>query len=328
VPYNLGVNSGDTLPARRSPPLAEHQHGAHGRPVGRLLIVLALSAILFAVQVVGGIVTGSLALLADAGHLLTDTTGLGLALLAIWFARRPASPRNTFGYYRLEILAALANGLLLLAVAAFILVEAWERLNSPRDVQALPMLALAGLAANLVGVRLLHAEAHHSLNMQGAFLEVVSDALASVGVVAAAVIIQLTGWTVVDPLFSVGIALFIVPRTVRLLMAAVHVLLEATPTHIDVAAIEESLGQVAGVERVHDLHVWTITSGFVAMSGHAILNGRRDPGEVLAALRSVLADEFAITHSTIQLERRTPDGEELCADQSCVTPVLERASAR
>jgi len=297
--------------------------------VRRLLIVLTLSGILFAVQVVGGIVTGSLALLADAGHLLTDTTGLGLALLAIWFARRPASPRNTFGYYRLEILAALANGLLLLAVAAFILVEAWERLNAPRDVQALPMLALAlaGLAANLVGVKLLHADAQHSLNVQGAFLEVVSDAVASVGVVAAAIVIQLTGWTVVDPLFSVGIALFIVPRTVRLLMAAVHVLLEATPAHIDMAAIEESLGQVAGVERVHDLHVWTITSGFVAMSGHAILSGRRDPGEVLAALRGVLADEFAITHCTIQLERRTFNGDELCADQSCVIPVLERAGA-
>jgi cobalt-zinc-cadmium efflux system protein len=308
---------------------AEHP-ASLDRPVGRLLLVLALTTLFLVIEVAGSLLTGSLALLADAGHLLTDVTGLGLALLATWFARRPASPRNTFGYYRLEILAALLNGVLLLGVAVFILYEAWERLGQPAEIASTPMLllALAGLGVNLIGVRLLHGAHEHGLHVQAACLEVVADALGSLAVVVAAVLIQVTGWALIDTLFSIGIGLFIVPRTVRLLSAAVQVLLEASPAHIDLDALERALARVQGVLRIHDLHVWTITSGFVAMSGHAVLDHPSDAVRVLASLRAVLERDFGITHSTIQLERLTGGDADPCPDETCVVVTADKVGAR
>ncbi len=310
--------------------MASYQSAA-GRHSGRLSLALALSAAILLLEALGGVLTGSLALLADAGHVLADVAGLSLALLAIWFARRPASPRNTFGYYRLEILAALANGLLLLGVAAFILLEAWRRLGHPREVASAPMLALAllALAANLTSLKLLHGTGEHSLTLQAASLEVGADALGSLAVVVAAVVIHLTGWESVDTLFSVALALFMIPRTLHLLQATVQVLLEATPAHIELRELERALSRVPGVARIHDLHVWTITSGFVAMSGHAVLVQPSDANQVLAALRGVLERDFGISHSTIQLERAGPAGAEPCTDEACVVfDTTARDSAR
>src|SRR5438034_11821985 len=214
---------------------------AAARSQGVLIKALALTGGLLALEVVGGLWTGSLALLADAAHVLTDVGGLILALFAIWIASRPPTPEKTYGYYRVEILAALVNALVLLVVAGAILVEAYRRLRAPPDVLGGPMLAVAvvGLAANLGCAWLLHADAATSLNVRGAYLHVLSDALASVGVVAAALVVVATGWTLADPLASVAIALIIAPRTWGLLKQAVNVLLEGTPTHLDLAEIED-----------------------------------------------------------------------------------------
>jgi cobalt-zinc-cadmium efflux system protein len=211
--------------------VADHRtaSSAHQR---RLVVVLCLTAVYMAAEVVGGLVSGSLALIADAGHMLTDVLGLAMALLAIRFAQRPATPARTYGFYRLEILAALANSLVLFGVAAYILYEAWQRLMAPPEVNTTAMLliALGGLVVNVIGLRLLHVGSHESLNMHGAYLEVLADLLGSIAVIVAAVLIALTGWWQVDPLISALIALFILPRTWMLLRSVIDVLLESTPT--------------------------------------------------------------------------------------------------
>src|SRR5438034_11207569 len=275
---------------------------AAARSQGVLIKALALTGGLLALEVVGGLWTGSLALLADAAHVLTDVGGLILALFAIWIASRPPTPEKTYGYYRVEILAALVNALVLLVVAGAILVEAYRRLRAPPDVLGGPMLAVAvvGLAANLGCAWLLHADAATSLNVRGAYLHVLSDALASVGVVAAALVVVATGWTLADPLASVAIALIIVPRTWGLLKQAVNVLLEGTPTHLDLGEIEEAITRVPGVQRVHDLHVWTLTSGREAMSAHVVVGDLRDGERLIEALHAVLHTRFGIDHTTIQ----------------------------
>lgn len=284
-------------------------HGAHATAAGRSRGVLAITLVLtggfMLVELIGGLITGSLALLADAGHMFTDTAGLALALFAIWAAARPPTPAKTYGYYRAEILAALVNALILLVVAGVILVEAYARLRVPRDVQAFPMLVVAavGLGVNLVSARLLHHDAEHSLNVRAAYLEVLTDALSSVGVIAASVVIMVTGWTLADPLVSVGIALFIVPRTWSLLKQAVNVLLEGTPAHLDLGEIEAAMVDVEGVRRVHDLHVWTLTSGREAMSAHVVVSDIRQSERLLDALHAVLHTRFGIDHTTIQLEK-------------------------
>jgi cobalt-zinc-cadmium efflux system protein len=269
----------------------------------RLLVVLGLTVAYLVAQVAGGLYTGSLALLADAGHMLTDAFGLGMAVAALRFARRPATSVNTYGFYRAEILAALVNSLVLLGVALFIFVEAWARLREPAAVHAGPMLVVAagGLVVTLVGVRLLHAGAERSLNTRGAFLEVLGDLFGALGTIAAALAIIATGWTPIDPIVSALIGLLIVPRAWGLLKSVVDVLLESAPRSVDLRALESAMLAVPGVVSVHDLHVWTITSGFVAMSGHVGASGRRS-AEVLHDLRALLRERFGIEHVTLQVE--------------------------
>jgi len=257
------------------------------------------------VEAAGALWTGSLALAADAGHMLADSGALALALFAAWIASRPPTPAKTFGYYRVEILAALVNALILLGVAGWILLEAYQRIFTPRPVLAGPMLVIAalGLGVNGLAAWLLHQSAAASLNVRAAYLEVVTDGLASVGVLVAAIVVMATGWTVIDPLVSVGIAVVIVPRTWRLLTQAVNILLEGTPAHLALNEIEEAMAQVAGVRRIHDLHVWTLTSGREAMSAHVVVEDPRQSDRLLEALHAVLHARFGIDHTTIQLEK-------------------------
>jgi cobalt-zinc-cadmium efflux system protein len=280
-----------------------HHHHASRR---RLAAVLGLTSAFLAVEVAGGILTGSLALLADAGHMLTDVAGLVLALAAMKFAERRPSPRRTYGYHRVEILAALTNALVLAAVAGYILAEAWERFRDPHPIATGPVLAVAtlGLVVNAVGAVLLHRGSRASLNVRGAYNEVLADALSSVGVIAGAAVIMATGWLFVDPLVAVAIALFVLPRTWALVREAVHVLLEGTPPEVDIAALRRALEGVPGVKAVHDLHVWTLTSGVHALSAHAVLQEGAAHGIVLGALRARVTGEFPISHVTVQLEER------------------------
>jgi cobalt-zinc-cadmium efflux system protein len=274
-------------------------------------------------EVVGGVLTGSLALLADSGHLLTDVLGLSMALAAIRFARRPATPGKTYGFYRAEILAALVNSVLLLFVAGWILFAAYERLSNPTEINALPMLivALGGLIVTLIGARLLHHGARESLNVRGAFLEVVGDLLGAIGTIVAAIVILTTGWLTADPIISAIIGLLIVPRAWTLLRSVIDVLLEATPHHLDMREIETAMRAVDGVDSVHDLHVWTITSGFDAMSGHVRSNGRRSE-DVLHDLRHTLRERFGIEHMTLQVEAvdHADDGACCIVDPRCFVP--------
>ena len=285
-----------------------HRETAAGRSRGALLGSLAITGGFLLVEAAGAVWTGSLALAADAGHMLTDVGGLALALFAVWIAARPPTPAKTYGYYRVEILAATVNALLLLAVAGLILVEAYHRVRAPREVLGGPMLAiaLAGLAANLVAAWWLHRGARESLNVRAAYLEVLGDALSSLGVVVAALMLMRTGITLVDPLVSALIALFIVPRTWRLLRQAVNVLLEGTPAHLDLAEVEAAIIGIPGVRRVHDLHVWTLTSGREAMSAHVVVGDVGESERLLDALHAVLHADFGIDHTTIQLDREQP----------------------
>jgi cobalt-zinc-cadmium efflux system protein len=281
-----------------------HRETAASRSRGALVAALGLTGGYMVVELIGAYLTGSLALFADAAHMLADVGGLALALFATWIASRPPTPAKTYGYYRAEILAALLNALVLLAVATAVLLEAWERFFHPRPVAGGPMLAIGGLGlvVNLVGAWLLHRDAEHSLNVRAAYLEVLSDAVSSLGVLIAAGIVLGTGWTPADALVGVGIALFIVPRTWSLLRQAVNVLLEGVPAHLDLSAIEEAMTQVPGVVRLHDLHVWTLTSGREAMSAHVVVVDVRESERLLEALHAVLHARFGIDHTTIQLE--------------------------
>jgi cobalt-zinc-cadmium efflux system protein len=283
------------------------QTSATGKNRRLLWITFALTFTFFIVEVVGGIWTNSLALLADAAHMLTDVGGLGLALFAAWMSSKPTTPAKTYGYYRVEILAALANAVVLFLMSFYILYEAVRRFSAPPEVQSVPMLAVAmvGLVVNLIGIWLLHSSSKESLNMQGAFLEVVSDLLGSAGVIVAAVIMWTSGWWYADPIFSVVIGLFILPRTWSLMRQAVDVLLEATPAHINLAEVEEAMKGVEGVALVHDLHVWTITSGIEALSAHVVLADDLLPDvarSVVERTAAVLKEKFKIDHTTIQVE--------------------------
>jgi len=291
-----------------------HAHGhdrntAAARSRSVLVLTLVLTATTMVIEFVAGLWTGSLALLADAGHMLTDATALGLALIATWLAARPPTPAKTYGYYRAEILAALANALLLFAVAGSILVEAWHRARTPAPVLAVPMAAVAavGLGVNLVAAWLLHRGARDSLTVRSAYLEVLSDALSSLAALVAAGVVLTTGWTGADPLASGVIVLLILPRTWQLLRQAVNVLLEGTPAHLSLAEIERAMTRVAGVRRVHDLHVWTLTSGREAMSAHVVVDDVRESERLLASLHAVLHATFGIDHTTIQLETAPPE---------------------
>jgi cobalt-zinc-cadmium efflux system protein len=281
-----------------------------------LQITFALTFSYFIVEGVGGILTNSLALLADAAHMLTDVFGLGLALFATWIGQKPATPAKTYGFYRAEILAALANAVVLFFISFYILYEAYYRFKSPPEVASLPMMMIAvvGLGVNLAGMWILRSGAKDSLNVQGASLEVVSDALGSIGVIIAGLIMLFTGWYYADPIFSVLIGLFILPRTWKLLMQAVNVLLEGTPAHINLATVEREILRVKGVEKLHDLHVWTITSGIEALSTHVVLAESCDPKDgdrVLEQLGSLLKEKCGIDHSTIQIEKSSRHEKEM-----------------
>jgi cobalt-zinc-cadmium efflux system protein len=284
-----------------------HLHGAQSAAAAdarRLALVLSLVVGYLVVEVVGGLLTNSLALLADAGHMGTDAAGLLLALLAIWFARRPATPEKSFGYYRIEIFAAVANSVVLFGVAGFILYEAIQRLAAPSEVVGLPMLGVAavGLVVNLVSMHLLHTGAQASLNLRGAYLEVVGDLLGSAAVIVAGLVIIVTGWTPIDPLASVLIAGLILPRTWGLLREAVDVLLQATPKGVDLAEVRQHILRADGVADAHDLHAWTLTSGIHVVSAHVVVRAEADPAQVLDELCACLTDDFDFEHSTIQLE--------------------------
>ena len=282
-----------------------HSHGsAAAAHRGRLVAVFAISLTILVVEVVGSVVTNSLALLADAGHVLADVAGIGLALLAISFAGRPATAGRTFGYLRLEILAAIANAVLLFGIAAFVLFEAWQRFNQPVEIAtgAMAAFALVGFFGNGVSLLLLRHPQAESLNMRGAYLEVLGDLLGSAAVIVAAGVIALTGWTGADLVASVAIGLMILPRTFALLRDATSVLLEATPKGVDMDHVRRHILEAPGVVDCHDLHAWTITSGMNVVSAHVVLAQGADPGTALSALSTCLADDFDIDHSTFQLE--------------------------
>jgi len=285
-----------------------HRQTAAARSRGRLTATLALTCGFLVIEVAGALWSGSLALLADAGHMLADAGGLGLALFAIWIAGRPPTPAKTYGYYRAEILAAFVNAVVLLVVAGAILLETYRRLLVPPAILGGPMLGIAavGLVVNLVCAALLHGAAATSLNVRAAYLEVLGDALSSIGVVIAAALVVVTGWTLADPLVSGAIALVIVPRTWRLLTQAVNVLLEGTPAHLNLREIEDAMCSVAGVRRVHDLHVWTLTSEREAMSAHVVVDDVRDSERLLETLHAVMHARFGIDHTTLQLETEPP----------------------
>ena len=277
-----------------------------GKNKNRLWIVFGLTTLYLIAEVIGGLWTHSLALIADAGHMLTDAGGLALALFAISYSEKTATPEKSYGYYRAEILAALINAMILFFISGFILYEAWQRFQQPPTIRSLPMLIVAavGLAVNLIGMKLLATGSKGSLNVKGAYLEVLSDMLTSVGVIAAAVIMMTTGWFWIDPLISAGIGLFIIPRTWSLLRESVHILMEGTPLHVDLKALKNAMKQIKGVQEVHELHVWTLTSGLDSMSAHVSLEpGCRGEGDrILSGIQGLIKDQFQIRHSTIQLE--------------------------
>lgn len=289
--------------------LGAHSHDLGGSVVdrrsqaGRLWIVLLITGVFMVVELVGGLLANSLALLADAGHMLTDVLALALSLVAMRLAMRPPSQERTFGYVRLEILAALVNGAVLLGISVWIAWEAWVRLRSPEDVDAPLMMAVAviGLIVNLVGAGLLKEHAGDNLNVRGAYLHVLGDLLGSVGAIGAGAIIMLTGWAPADPLASILIAGLILLGAWRLVREATEVLLEMVPRHVDMSEVLKDLRAIPRLEDVHDLHVWTLTSGFVALSGHGVLEDPAGHQEVLDEIRDRMA-ERGIEHVTFQLE--------------------------
>jgi cobalt-zinc-cadmium efflux system protein len=283
----------------------EHHRHTHGsRHKHRLLAVFGLTAGFLVVEAGVGLWAGSLSLLADAVHMLVDAGGVLLSLLAVWFAERPATPAKTYGYYRVEILAALVNGVVLCVMAVGILLATYQRIWQPPHVPGGPIVAVAvlGLAVNMAGLWLLHAGAGESLNVRSAYLEVLGDAVSSGVVIVTGVVILATGWVVVDPIAGAVIALFLLPRTWSLLRQAVNVLLEGAPAHLDVNEIEAALASSPSVRRVHDLHVWTLTSGREAMSAHVVVDPGAPSDKILEELHVVLHARFGIDHTTIQIE--------------------------
>jgi cobalt-zinc-cadmium efflux system protein len=270
----------------------------------RLTLVLAITCTILLVEVAGAALSGSLALLADAGHMATDAAGIGLSLLAMWFATRPSTPSRTFGFHRLEILAAVANALVLCAVGVYILVEAVLRMLEPPPVASglIIVFGAVGLAGNAVSLALLRHGQAESLNLRGAFLEVLNDLLGSAAVLVAGTVIWYTGFLRADPIASVLVGLLILPRTWKLLREALDVLLEAAPKGVDLAEVRRHLLEDRGVVEVHDLHAWTITSGMPVLSAHIVVSDPSASGQVLDRLCDCLRGHFDIEHSTIQVE--------------------------
>lgn len=287
-----------------------HRHRQASGNHRRLSVVLVLTVIYMVAEAVGGWWTGSLALLADAGHMLTDVAALALALTAIWFSARPATSSKTFGYYRLEILAALINGVALVVISLLVFYEAYRRWASPPSVRSNVMILVAsgGLVINLICARILHGRHEVDLNVRAAWIHVVSDALGSVAAIVAGALMSLFGWYSADPFFSAIIGLLIVWSSWNLIREATNVLLEGTPAHINLAAVENAILATDGVDDVHDLHIWTITSGREALSAHVVHGPSISQPDLLKDLRTKLYDRFGVDHLTIQLE--TPDFED------------------
>ncbi len=301
---------------RHTSAVTAHHHAAGAQEMSadqlrrRLVYALMLSASVLVVSIIGGLISGSLALLADAGHMLTDVTGLLISLIALTLAARPTTLQRTFGLQRLEILAAAANSLLLFLVAAWITFEAWQRWQEPSAIDGPLMLVFAtvGLVANIIGMRLLSSGAKQSLNLKGAYLEMMGDLLGSIAVIVAALGIWLTGWDRIDPLASIAVALMILPRAWLLLKETLDILLETTPRSLDLSEVRTHLLGQPHVIDVHDMHAWTITSGKEVMSAHVVVRTQEpacDTGIVLNDLQSCLVGHFNIAHSTLQIE---PEG--------------------
>lgn len=296
-------------PGHGSPRPAREQHGGgrhwHADDTRRLRVALVLTATFMLAEVVGGLLSNSLALLADAGHMFTDTAALGLSLFVAWFGRRPATAGRSFGYLRLEILAAFVNGAVLLLVSAWIIWEALVRLRAPEPVDSGIMfgVALAGLAVNVAAARVLHPASQGSLNVRGAYLHVVADMLGSVGALAAALLVRYTGWLAADPVASLFVTALVVRSAWRLVRESVDVLLEATPAHISPALVQERIEAIPGVESIHDLHIWSVSSSMVAMSVHAMVREPERQQHVLERIVEAMRP-LGIDHVTVQLERR------------------------
>ncbi|HUG28790.1 MAG TPA: cation diffusion facilitator family transporter [Gemmatimonadales bacterium] len=290
----------------------------------KLLLVLILTGVFMVVEAVGGYLSGSLALIADAGHMLTDVGALALSLGSVWLARRPATTRRTFGFLRLEILAAFINGAVLLVLVLWIVIEALRRLRNPVPVEAdlFLVIAIIGLVVNLVGLRVLHGDHQGSLNVRGAYLHVLGDALGSVAAISAALVIKFTGWLPADPIISLVLSLLILAGAWRLVRESVDILLEAVPAHVDLVAVKRDILAIPGVSSVHDLHVWTVTSGMVAMSGHVVVPELGRHPATLGLIQSTLKAS-GIAHTTIQLEV-TGD----CEGESCFPGLPEAAGRR
>lgn len=285
-----------------------HGHGhlsASGRHVGRLAAAFAVTAAFMVVEIGTGLATGSLALLSDGAHMVTDVLGLGLALAAILAARRSRSqPGRTFGLYRAEVLAALANAVLLFGVAGYVLYEAIVRFSAPPDVPGLPVVvvSLLGLAANVVAFLLLREGAAESLNLRGAYLEVIADLVGSLGVLVSGLVTLLFGWRYADPVIGVAIGLFVLPRTWTLARRSLRILFQHAPERVDVTELTSALGRLPGVGEVHDVHVWTLTSGMEVASAHLTVGPGCDQSAILAAARGLLAEQYQLEHATLQVE--------------------------
>lgn len=282
----------------------------------RIALVLSMILLFMIVEVVVGILSHSLALLADAGHMLTDVGGLILALVAIWFTGKPATSEKTYGYYRSEILAGFINALVFVGVSILIIGEAYERLKAPPTVAPLPVLCVAmiGLVVNMVSLKILNEFKGGSINVRAAYLEILGDSLISIGVMASSIIIYCTHWYAADPVISGIIGLMILPRTWLLLSECTNILMEGTPGHIDLAALRKSLLSVEGVIEVHDIHVWTITSGLDSMSGHVRIDPNAEAVGVLDRVTKILKDDFHLHHTTIQVEQAACEGKmDACA---------------
>ncbi len=288
-------------------------HTPQSISVRPLLIALVITGGFMVLEFVGGILSGSLALLSDAGHMLTDTAALGLSLSAVWLARKPADPKRTYGYYRIEILAALVNGVFLWVMVFFIFREALQRLTSPSEVnvQGMMLVGTIGLFVNLASIYILHSAQKDSLNVRAAFLHVLGDALGSVGVVVAGAIIMFTGWTGADPIAGMLIGVLILYSSWGLMKEAVHILLEGVPDHIEVEEIRTGILSVEGVKDIHDLHIWTLTPKVVLLTVHVTMEDEAaDPDPLRRKVRDLMAEKFCIEHTTIQIERAHRPGDE------------------
>jgi cobalt-zinc-cadmium efflux system protein len=299
----------------------DHHHGleAGTSPGGKqgLLIALTITVLMMVVEIAGGLISNSLALLSDAGHMFTDNLALLLSFFAIKFASMPATERKTFGFYRLEILAAFVNGVVLVLMSFYLMYEAYQRILHPQPVAGILMLVVAavGLAANIIGAFVLNRHSHASLNIRGAYLHILGDALSSVGVVIGGVIILKTGWYLVDPLLSVLISFVIIYSAWTLVREAVNVLLESVPAHINIAALTEEIEKIEGVREAYHIHVWTITSGVYAMSGHVLIDDQMVSRnrDLIDRISEVLARKYKVMHSTIQIECERCELSPVCA---------------